>query len=521
MIARLKTWLMPSIADVIFISVLFFLTVTPDKGTLLGDGDTGYHIRAGEYILNTLSVPKTDIFSFITPPLPWTAHEWLAEIVMALLHRLGGLTAVLIAFAFIITLSIRMFFSNIRSDGINVILAAVSTMFFISLTKIHWLARPHIFSLIILIFWYRLIDDHQYRQTNRLWLMPLIMLLWVNLHGGFIIGLTMLGIYLAGNLALRLTDHESWESFGKRNAGAIGKALGLSVLACLANPIGWHIFMFPFNLVSNKFIMDHTEEFISPNFHEPQPFKYLLFLIIIILATAKKRPNIIEVVLLLLFTSMSLYSVRYIPLLGVIALPILLRYLHGDCLAAFPKTERFIRQRIVNISSINDAARGYLWPTLSLLLLLLLAGNGSVAHSFNAEKKPLAAIEFLKLNPIAGHMFNNDEFGDILIYLAQNQYKVFMDGRGDMYGSGIMKEYCRVIDFEPGWEEILNKYGISWVFFDTSSSLSRYLSINSSWKLIYSDKVASIFVKDAAIHRQLIEKFPDVKLAVTASKETD
>jgi hypothetical protein len=74
----------PSIADILFISILFYLSFVGTKG-LLGDGDTGYHIRAGEFIIDTLSVPKHDMFSFLTPPLPWTAHEWLSEVIMAVL----------------------------------------------------------------------------------------------------------------------------------------------------------------------------------------------------------------------------------------------------------------------------------------------------------------------------------------------------------------------------------------------------------------------------------------------------
>jgi hypothetical protein len=206
-------------------------------------------------------------------------------------------------------------------------------------------------------------------------------------------------------------------------------------------------------------------------------------------------------------------------LLGLIAIPILLRCVQESGVTAFPKIRAFLHQRIVNISTIDDKAKGFLWPALCLLLLLALAGKGSVAQSFDAEKKPLAAIEFLKCNPIAGNMFNNDEFGDILIYLAHDRYKVFIDGRGDMYGAERMKEYCRVLAFEPGWENILEKYGITWIFFDTNSPLARYLNAQSGWKLIYSDKIASIFLKDIPLHQPVIEKFTDVRLADSTGKE--
>jgi hypothetical protein len=100
---KISSFLIPSIVDIIFISLFLLLAFSAGKD-LLGDVDTGYHIRAGEYILNTFSIPKDDIFSFITPTLPWTAHEWLSEVIMALVHKAFGLTGVALFFAFIISL---------------------------------------------------------------------------------------------------------------------------------------------------------------------------------------------------------------------------------------------------------------------------------------------------------------------------------------------------------------------------------------------------------------------------------
>jgi hypothetical protein len=512
-----KHWFLPSIEDVFFLSVFLFLALPGDKGNLLGDGDTGYHIRAGEYILNTLTIPKTDLFSFITPTLPWTAHEWLAEVALALLHQLGGLTAVVIFFALLLALSVTVFFRNIRMEGNNLLLTIIACSMMIALGTVHWLARPHIFSLFFLIIWSKLLDDFQYSRINRLWILPFIMLFWVNLHGGFIIGLAIMGIYFAGNVQLKFTDKARWGEEGKAKARTLGRILAVSTLVCLANPIGYKIFIFPFKLISNKYLMDHTTEFMSPNFHDLQPFKYLLFLLIVIFAFSKRKPDFIEILLVLLFTSMSLTSVRYVPLFAIIVIPILLRSIDDNCLSSFPKIECFLRQRVENITLIDSSAKGFVWPVASILLLVVLAANGTVTHAFNPEKKPIAALEFLRENPVAGNMFNNDEFGDLLIYTLSQQYKVFFDGRGDMYGSERMKEYFKITVFEPGWEDTLEKYKISWIFFDTNSVLTRFLHSNNGWKLIYSDKVASIFVRKIQLHQSLIEEFPNVELYKTTT----
>src|SRR6266702_9007942 len=106
--------LIPTIADMLFLALLLSIAFSTGKN-LLGDCDTGYHIRAGEFILNTLTIPRHDMFSFISPPLPWTAHEWLSELIMAVVFRASGLTGIVIFFTLIISLIYYFFFRILRS----------------------------------------------------------------------------------------------------------------------------------------------------------------------------------------------------------------------------------------------------------------------------------------------------------------------------------------------------------------------------------------------------------------------
>src|SRR5690242_8245715 len=123
MSAKTRLWL-PSISDVIFICV-FLIAVFKGGTELLGDADTGYHIRTGEYILRTHTVPTHDIFSFITPPLPWFAHEWLSEVIMAWVHQLGGLTAIVIFFSMAIALCYALLFKFIERLPCNLLIGLV------------------------------------------------------------------------------------------------------------------------------------------------------------------------------------------------------------------------------------------------------------------------------------------------------------------------------------------------------------------------------------------------------------
>jgi len=285
----------------------------------------------------------------------------------------------------------------------------------------------------------------------------------------------------------------------------------LCLLAALINPYGYHILLFPFNLVSNRFLMDHVNEFLSPNFHELEPFKYLLFLMISLLAVSRKRLDSIELLLILIFTNMALFSVRHIPLLAIIALPIILR--QGEALLYEKKGAftDFLKKRSDVLASVDKTAAGYVWPVVGILIVVFFAATGKLEYTFDARKKPVAATEFLRREPIQGHMFNDDEFGDYIIYAAWPYYRVFFDGRSDMYGEERLKEYFKVVTLETGWETVLEKYDINWIIYGSKSILSRVLIKDKGWRLIYTDKVAAIFVRDIPMYQNLIEKYQNAK----------
>ena len=508
----LKSCFIPSIADMYFCVIFSYLFFSGNSG-LLGDGDTGYHIRAGQYIIKTLSVPSFDIFSFHTPPLPWIAHEWLSEVIMAVIHSFFGLTGIVAFFAFLLAGTTSMLFVELRSNGANILLAGAITVLAFSAAQIHWLARPHVFSFVLMLTWHHLLESWQRGGANRLYLLPVTMLLWVNLHGGFLGGFLLLGAYLLGSLFSLLQGAPPERPLLKRKLGQLCWTAGACLVACLCNPIGYHILLFPFKLVSNRYLMDHVNEFLSPNFHEFLPFKYLLLLLIALVAVSRKAVNVTDLVLILMFTNMALYSARYIPLFALIMAPIMMRQIDGVREAAGGRLAQFFGRRSNNIARMDARSTGFLWPATALLAVALAAGSGRMQHGFDPKIKAVAAVEFLMGEKIAGNMFNDDEFGDYLIYRGYPTYRVFFDGRSDMYGVGKLKEYCKVIGFEPGWEEIFDKYRITWVFYDTDSNLSRFLLNKKSWVLIYSDRVASIFVRELPQYHYLIIKYRRAKLA--------
>jgi hypothetical protein len=169
-----------------------------------------------------------------------------------------------------------------------------------------------------------------------------------------------------------------------------------------------------------------------------------------------------------------------------------------------------LKKRAGRIAKIDSSAKGVGWPVAAVVMVLFLVAFGRIDFRFDEKHKPVAAVEFLMKEPIDGRMYDNDEFGDYLIYATHPRYKVFFDGRSDMYGSGRLKEFQTIAWLSPEWDNVVEKYDFRWFFVGSDSVLTRYLLARPEWKLIYSDNVANIHVKDSEEYRYLIDKYRDV-----------
>jgi hypothetical protein len=510
--SRLLATALPSIGNMVFISLLFVLALSSGQG-LLGDGDTGYHIRTGEIILRTWQIPTHDPYSFHTPALPWTAHEWLSEVIMAALFGAFDLTGIVIFFALLLAVTHWLLFQSLRSRFNDLLLCVTVTLMATASSSIHWLARPHAFSLLFVVIWCHALDQFQRSGGKTLLYLPILMIAWVNLHGGFVIGLILLFIYLAGNTFYALFTSGAKASVYLRKVKILSLVLGTTLGACLLNPLGIDILWFPIRVASDRFLADRVIEFLSPNFHEPLPFKYMLLATIGALAWSRSPLNLIETALVLLLCYMSLYSARHISLFAIVVAPILLKSLQSILLQCPEHVLYFYRKRVDNLTKIDGSAKGYIWPFAGISLIFLLAAIGVVNYQFSEKKFPVAAVEFLKKEPLTGNMFNSDEFGDYVIFAAWPAYRVFMDGRSDMYGEKFGSDYLRVTHGLPGWKDVFEKYDIRWVLFDTQSPVTALLQEQQNWQPIYSDPVATVWIRKIPAHAKLLEKYPFVTLA--------
>lgn len=506
-------------ANLLFL-VLFLSLSLSKAGFLLSDADTGWHIRAGEFILANYFVPSQDIFSFITPPPHWINHQWLSEVIMALVHQSLGLTGIVIFFSLLISLSYAILFKLMQQERGNIFLAVFMILLTIASSIFHWFARPHIFSLLLFVVTYYLLEQFQSRHIRTFYFLPPLFLLWVNLHGGFISGFILILIYLMGNLTKYLLSRDEGRELHRQKTKVLTFTFVTCLLVSLINPYGFNMILYPFRLISQKLIMDHMAEFQSPNFHHLflLPFKYFVLLMILLIGILKKNLDVIEILLIILFANMALFSQRFVPLFCIVAAPIFVRNTQWILNQTKSRSVDVFQRKSKDIRLIDASARGYLWWVVGILILTLAVATNRIEHKFDANRKPVEAVKFLKKASLKGNMFNDDEFGDYIIYSAYPEYKVFIDSRVDTYGVDHFKDYLTVLYFKPGWEKILKKYKINWVILNSDSMLSRYLMERKDWRLIYSDKVANIFMRNISENQDILKRYCNVDYSKEESR---
>jgi len=376
-----KYWVLPSVADLIFVALLAVLAFTPLSVKLLGDAGIGWHIRTGQQILATHAIPREDPFSTQIHQ-PWFAWEWLYDVAAGELEASCGLNGVVWLTAVVIAAVFASTFRLLIQRGTNLFVALVFVLLAISASTIHFLARPHVLSWLFVVGWFSILDSTERHlshpltgvRARRIWLLPVLMLVWANVHGGFLLGFVLLGIYWLSSFWTwwRLNGSRIEESLEKIAAGKRARDIALAGVASLAvsfvNPYGWKLHAHIYSYLTNRFLMDHIDEFQSPNFHglAQKCFLALLLVSLAVLMARGRELRLSSGLLVLFAIYAGLYSSRNIPIASI-----LLMLIAGP-LAPSLKFSSFAQR----MTAIDSNLRGHLWPLVATVAVLLAAANG-------------------------------------------------------------------------------------------------------------------------------------------------
>jgi len=492
---KIVRFFMPRIEYILFAAMFWGLAST---GPILlnSDGDLPRHLLVGKLIRTTHEIHLTDIFSYRTAGLPSIPHEWLAQVILSWLNDLLGLGGVVFLAALIVTATWAIIYYESLERSESLFTALLFTGLGVGASLIHVLPRPHLFSYLFTALWILALEHIQKDKPERWWILPLLMLAWVNLHGMFVLGIVIWIIYLVGDLFEN--PSRAWLGNTKTRSMLIGGVL--SIVATFLSPSGFKIWEAIASLGGNAYIKSRIPEYQSANFQmiETWPFILLLLLGIASFARSGRKIGWTYVFLITAFAGIALYSSRMLPLFAIVAVPILAKSFSEWLKEDFPKSQFLAVE--ANISTINRSSNGAIWIFAVVLAVVILFRSNvaidpaSKGNVFDPGFFPVEAVNWLQSHPQNGHMFNEFDWGGYILLKLWPDYPIFMDGHTHIYGEALTREYEQVITLNKGWEDVFEKYQIEWAIVRAQSPVINALE-EQGWQILYQDKTAVILRK--------------------------
>ncbi|MGA9904720.1 MAG: hypothetical protein WA718_18120 [Terriglobales bacterium] len=490
-----------------FAAILFFGLLAMTARNAI-DPDLWWHLRTGQWILETGHVPHTDPFSFTRAGHAWISHEWLSEVLFYELWKRGGAAALIVFSAIVTTAGFMLLY--LRCPGKSY-WAAAATSFGALAAAPCWGVRPQMFTFTLasLLLW--LLERSATRPKLLFWIPPLF-LLWLNLHAGFALGPALLLAYALGLFIETATGSTPWPE-----ARPIILRITLLLLVCLLlvplNPSGAQLYRYPLDTLRSSGMRSFIGEWRSPDFHAGlyRPLLLTWLLLLTALASLRSRPRARVIAPLLLTSFAALDAVRHIPIFVLVAMPVIA--------AALPEVRKSGAEKSgAGKSNVLIDTRRRFWQTASggppisqrvrvlfnaavLILIVVFALTRwiSVVHHQDArvaERFPQKAVAFLRSADYPRRIFVFYDWGGYAIWNLYPEYRVFVDGRADLYGDDLLRQSINtVMDVRNGWREALDNWRVDAVLVPPSCALAQALLLDPAWHTAFSDSSAVILLR--------------------------
>lgn len=446
----------------------------------IADPDIWWHLRNAEQLIGTGSFIRADAYSYTVYGAPWINHEWLGELPYYLGWRCFGLQGLYLVMTLALVAIFLLLYRLAYLRARDYKSAALACGLAMPLATVSFGPRTLLFGWIFLLL-ELLVLETRTSHPRRLWLLPLLFLLWVNTHGSWLIGFALLIAFtLAGCGKVRagriVSARRSVAQLRQLACVIVGSAAALFV-----NPYGWRLVFYPFNLAFRQRLnISHVEEWQSPDFHAIRG-KLLLAMLLGFLLLAlirRSRFRLHEVLFVLIAFYSALTYTRFLFLAAIILTPILAVELSLHTMGGPVATDK---------------------PTLNLLMigamLALIAWQVPSRAQLSqgiAQEYPIVALTHLNSLPSHARVLNDYEWGGYLIWNAP-QLPVFIDSRVDIFEySGIFADYLDIMGLKNSLD-LLGKHNIDYVLFAREKPLTYLLRNSAGWRVIYQDDVAVLF----------------------------
>ncbi len=492
--------------------VLLFVSTSIDRNY---QSDLWHHLARGRAILAEGRLLDTDRFTYTVADTGFQDNNWLWQIAFYKLYTLGGLDLVqTINSAILFVAMACLVLSAWRRSGSLKAACAVGVLTFLGVWQLATI-RPQTASFLLFIVLACLLDEAQKRR-GLLLLPPLILALWANLHGGFPIGLLLVGCYtLAAALTALYTAYKGMTPGAifpqlsaavpafLRRTGPWLLCLAGSILATGANPYGYRIYEYvrhTSGIASARQIL----EWQPPDMHwiVARVLVLTVLLLLLTFALGRRRPTVQELCLLFCFLPLAFGAMRMVAWFMFIAAPILAT--HGAEL--LPKwREDEAKEKPSWLSGVGVAVL-LLVSIISLPWLEnynpALQAPGRTAH--REEYDVAEAVDFLKGQKAGARLYAKLEWGEFLGWSQWNDSRVFMDGRIEIYPNEVWDEYWAIHNARADWQDVLDRYGVDFLVLDTKGTYKDLLQTlakadekpqTARWREVYKKGVVVIYAR--------------------------
>ncbi|MBJ7596941.1 MAG: hypothetical protein DLM67_08495 [Candidatus Nephthysia bennettiae] len=457
------------------------------------DPDYWWHVTAGHWILQHRALPGHDLFTYTAAAHPWVDHEYLSEIALHLLQQSLGVAGVSVLFGAISLAGIWLIDRRSQLEPQPYVIRALLLGLAGVAGSPFWGPRPQMltfFFVCLELYW---LERFLLRGDRQIYWFPLLMVLWANLHGGFLIGFLFLCIALVARLAEAVARRQRRPAVEALRIGLVGLA---SVAGALLTPYTYRLFSYAAEPQASPLQQSLILEWLSPDFHALafKPFEAMV--LALVAGMAFSRPRLYEVLLALATLTLALQSVRHVPIFLAACTPILIR-LYGDA------WRRLARERGWRLPR-SQASPALAAVTASVLLALAVFIGIAAERRLAAQEAltrttyPVAASDWLAAHPGVGtRMFNSYGWGGYLVYrfYPTPQRRVFVFGEATLMGDEQLQSYADIAGIRADWQTRLRSAGVDYVVFNRNAPLSNALAVDPHWRLAYEDRVAVVYVR--------------------------
>ncbi|CAN5678220.1 hypothetical protein BH23PLA1_BH23PLA1_45220 [soil metagenome] len=473
--------------------VVLIIVLIGGRQRLLNDPGTFWHLKLGQEIRDTGVLPTSNTLTRAADGDDWIDQSWAFDLALAVVVEKSGWSGALAISALMLAAIYAGLARGLLRDGRSVFAAVSVSVLAAGIGSVHFLLRPHIFTFVFVVWTLRACQLYHEGHSQRIWALPIVMVAWANLHGGFLAGPLILGTAALGHAV-----SGPWNVDRRRRLAGFGAILALAVLAPLVNPYGIHLYDHVLNLLIHLDITDLIDEYQPVAFGSPESrlLEFVLLVLVALPVFSRTRPTRYELAHLLVWLHLALGSIRHAPLFAFAMAGGLARLIDG-----LPEREAGDSAMTSRSESHREAGaerdpgRRSVYPILASLLLLLAVSAGIPIGSHDPGRWPFSALPALASQPVEAPLFHEQDWGGLIALECHPARLAFLDDRFELYGRRGILEYVSALKGGPGWDAITAEHDFELVWLRPDRGLARRLSAEESWQEVFRDKVSVLFRK--------------------------